>query len=183
MTYEQLAEVTGMTVGSLRSMGELRYALRRGDWGWVMSFIQRRLVKQREALSEEEVGKRLGKQGGMWGARWPKLDVYECALKEMGECSEELLLGGGVYCRKHGGVGTWRFGERGHFELKVGEDWVPYHRLVLQPPRGMHVHHVDCNKWNNRIGNLEVLTAEAHFERHHDIQRAKHLLETEQGVS
>jgi len=37
--------------------------------------------------------------------------------------------------------------------------------------KGLHVHHIDCDKSNNEISNLEVLTVKEHISKHSNEQR------------
>lgn len=60
---------------------------------------------------------------------------------------------------------------RGKFKGSKGLHHIPLHRLayrafygVLKP--GMHIHHIDGNKKNNRADNLVALTEEEHCDEH-----------------
>lgn len=47
-------------------------------------------------------------------------------------------------------------------------------------PNGMHIHHIDCNKSNNQIENIQLLTCKEHREKHFSKERAdKNLIHIE----
>lgn len=156
-----------MSLSSITSSRALREMLAQGDFTALAGFLMRRVVRRSEPLSAEEVTKALGKRAPLWAGRWPKFDLYRCAGQEDGKPCTELLLCAGC-CPRHGGNGSLRLAASMHFEVRVGEEWLPYHRLVLPLGRGLQVHHKDGNLWNNRPENLEALTVEEHFAKHRE---------------
>jgi hypothetical protein len=155
-----------MSLSSITSLRLLREMLAQGDFASLSGFLMRRRTKLAVPLTPEQVMARLGKRAGLWAGRWPKFDLYLCAGQEDGKPCETLLLGAGC-CPKHGGNPNLRFADSMHFDVRVGDGWVPYHRLVLPTSSGLQVHHKDGNLWNNRPENLEALTVEEHFAKHH----------------
>lgn len=52
----------------------------------------------------------------------------------------------------------WRGHSRGYVAAKIDGKEVLLHRLIMDPPPGMTVDHLDGNKENNRRSNLRVAT-------------------------
>jgi len=92
-----------------------------------------------------------------WENRWPRWDLYRCLARSC----DELVLGSGL-CPKHGFPMLAL--RRGYFCVRVGLGWEALHRLILQPSDGLVVHHIDGNKWNNRLENLELAEVYEHGE-------------------
>ena len=58
--------------------------------------------------------------------------------------------------------GGLSFGGRRHFEFRLDRRRVPLHRVILPAAKGLDVHHVDFNRWNNRPGNLVAISPSEH---------------------
>lgn len=82
-------------------------------------------------------------------------------------------------CRKRGptraGVKDWHDVGDGYLVKFVNGRWTKQHRLVMEAHLGRkllpteHVHHVNGNKSDNRIENLEVMSAGDHHREHSGI--------------
>ncbi len=46
--------------------------------------------------------------------------------------------------------------------------YLPYHQLVMNCTPKMDTHHIDFNKWNNRVENLAALTQGEHRKLHQE---------------
>lgn len=160
-TYKDIAEAMQMAFSSIACSLSFRELIETRGISGVSGQIMRRKTKVSTPLAWTELEPLLAKKAHFWEDRFPRFDVYRCSEPEC----VAILLGPGN-CWRHGGSATSRFGAKNYFELLVGPDWIPLHRLVVAPPPGMHVHHKDGNIWNNRPSNLEVLSPEAHFEHH-----------------
>jgi HNH endonuclease len=75
----------------------------------------------------------------------------------------------------------------GYYVVYVEEDnglkyVTPYHRYVWEEyhqekvPKGCVVHHKDCNKRNNDINNLVVMTRKAHAKLHYDLRKRRRMI-------
>lgn len=107
---------------------------------------------------------------GRWEDRWPRVTLWLCGEdarldnpKSTG-CVPLLAQG---FCEAHGGgkAGLCFLGR--YLGVRIDKGGLALHRLVVGDPSGMVVHHVDGNWWNNRQGNLAVMTAAEHFVAHH----------------
>jgi hypothetical protein len=98
-----------------------------------------------------------------WRRRFPSFDLWSCPA-----CGPGWLHGTPGYCEAHGGARPLLRldGRHGHFTMLIGDRYVPYHQLVLRAAAGFHVHHADFNRWNNRPGNLVVVTPAEHGRLH-----------------
>lgn len=167
-TVETIAEATGLAVATIREY-TAPARIDRGcgvdpaDLRQVGLFVARHAkVKAAVPLLDEELFELLAfspNERLRWPLRWPRFEVYRCPRN-----SKEVTFQPGVP-RLEAFV---RFGSLGHFTVKVGSKWVPYHQLVLPTPPELQVHHKDLNKWNNRYENLEALTWEIHKKVHRE---------------
>ena len=69
-----------------------------------------------------------------------------------------------------------RFYKCGNYFQRKG---LRLHRRVWEAangpvPEGMHIHHIDHNRANNALSNLECLTVEGHLAERHGEQSGKH---------
>jgi len=152
-TVEDVARVTGYAVNTLRTS-------RIDSLIEVVHLALRRLRRHRKPVIPEEWTER---QRRDWGNRWPRFELYECSVPG---CKNRVLVSD--LCEEHGNPAVRFSGDYGHFWVRFGpSESVPLHRLILQPAKGMHTHHIDFNKWNNRRENLKELTQEEHFKIDH----------------
>lgn len=98
----------------------------------------------------------------MWQDRYPRFGAYRCAL-----CPKVILASGACYdCVRVKQI--LYFNTNGHIVIRVDGKIIPYHRFIFDKPfiGGHDVHHVDFNKWNNRLSNLIQLPHQDHFSLH-----------------
>lgn len=78
--------------------------------------------------------------------------------------------------------GKRKFNKRNYVEVRykgeLGSYFIFEHRLVLIAngviiPEGYQVHHIDGNKANNDISNLQVVSHEEHVAMHQEMDRLK----------
>jgi hypothetical protein len=70
--------------------------------------------------------------------------------------------------------GTAKVNSKGYYHITSRKEGYPFkklHRLIYeayygQIPDGYHVHHIDGNKLNNRIDNLQLLSKSEHSSLH-----------------
>lgn len=163
-TYQSLVDATGLSLESIRSgANDLRDALRSGDLVLLAERISVRTRVKSRRLTDEEIGRLLGERKlSMWERRFPRFDIWRCARDD---CRAVLFNSG--RCVLHGGDPPLiRFDANLYFEVLVGRKYVPLHRLMCGEPKGSEVHHIDVNKWNNRIENLQILSPEEHRQHH-----------------
>ncbi len=100
------------------------------------------------------------------------------------ECSEEAIRGIlktlGVPIRRRGvsgrPIGTRRDDGRGYVLVKTASGWKLEHRSNAEVMIGRtlgrdeHVHHVDGDRSNNAVDNLEVMNRSEHGRAHHGIR-------------
>lgn len=60
----------------------------------------------------------------------------------------------------------WRITKEGYAMARIKGRVVFMHREVMSAPSGLHVHHKNGDKLDNRKANLEVLTPSEHCKRH-----------------
>ncbi len=156
-TVETVSELAGRRVNTLRSVGT-RIVM--GDLASVVGFVQRSRADASTLLEPNEFLEEYEQR--WWEERWPRLEMYRCAHRGCEEC----LLGQSGYCVEHGGSRRppWRL--KSYFELRTADGFQPYHRVVISAPAGRDVHHIDRNRFNNRIENLQVLTRAEHEALH-----------------
>lgn len=90
------------------------------------------------------------------------------ATGEVGQvpCQPDYYISqfGDVYSRKHIKKLNPRINEDGYLVVKISNKSISIHRLVMlvfcgpPPSKGMQVNHIDGNKQNNSIDNLEYVT-------------------------
>lgn len=61
---------------------------------------------------------------------------------------------------------------KGYERVKVGGKTLYLHRLVWEDhfgeiPKGFHIHHIDGDKTNNEVSNLEMISAHEHIVKRH----------------
>ncbi len=67
---------------------------------------------------------------------------------------------------------TMKVGKRGYLLIYIPQQgWKYYHHYVWEKhngaiPEGYHIHHIDGNKLNNKIENLEIMTESKHHKHH-----------------
>lgn len=67
---------------------------------------------------------------------------------------------------------------RGYRSFKIGKKTIREHRLVMEKHLGRklepweHIHHIDENKLNNSIDNLQIISAQDHAKEHSGGQRS-----------
>ena len=138
-TILDVARVTGYAISTVRNIKNLDQLEK------VMDLLFRRLRKGRINRIQEEWSE---KERQNWENRWPKLQLTECLVPG---CGATVL--GSDLCEEHG-CPVFRL-ER-FFMVRLEGGWVPLHKVILQPPKGMGARHKDGNKWNNRMENLEA---------------------------
>lgn len=100
----------------------------------------------------------------MWAKRWPRVTLWWCCRSG---CGNVLLSPG--RCEEHGGGrAAMDLDSSGHLVIWIGRQYVSYQRLVVGCPAGKDTHHIDFNKWNNRLSNLAVLVPEEHRKIHQE---------------
>jgi len=164
-TYEDLAKYTGHEVSTVRG---------RFKWNGIqslMSYISSPTIKSSILLTPDEVAKILSRFGPAdvamecWANRWPKLYFYWCCESD---CKNILFSPG--RCEKHGGGRPALFmsltNGYGHFRIRANDKDNNFHRIIMGCPRGLTVHHIDFNVWNNRLENLQILTNKEHLRIH-----------------
>ena len=76
---------------------------------------------------------------------------------------------------------TWRIHSSGYVRKSVNGQYVYQHRVVMEEYLGRsletyeHVHHINHNRADNRIENLEILTHSEHAKNHLTPDRAKEM--------
>jgi len=151
-TVEDVSMVTGYAISTLRQS-------RVDSLTEVVHLALRRLRRNREPVVPNDLTEI---QLADWENRWPRFEMYRCSVPG---CPNRVLVSD--LCEEHGHPAV-RMGTGGYFVVRFGpSDWVPFHRLILQPAKGMHTHHIDLNKWNNRLENLVELTFAEHFKIDH----------------
>lgn len=99
----------------------------------------------------------------LWDRRYPRVELYRCIFPG---CATIQLSRG--LCRIHcGSVQGLSLNEKRYMCIRTGNRQIPLHQVIANPPKGMHVHHIDLNKWNNHPDNLAILTQDEHWEIHH----------------
>lgn len=151
-TLNDIADLTGKKLTSLRSGRRIR-GLEDAVYDVASSWAR----SAREATDADLLGSGFGDwELPHWKNRWPAFRAWVCP-----RCPELVLARGA--CRRHGGSrAPVKFGPLGHFEVEDGQGWIPLHRIIMGCPKGLDVHHVDLNRWNNRRENLVAITQEEH---------------------
>ncbi len=155
-TLNDIARLSGLKLSTVRSSGRidsLEVAMVVVTRSWARSA---RAATATDFLAngwhEDNVPK--------WADRWPLIQAWVCPL-----CPALTLARGA--CEAHGGARpAVRFGAIGHFEVEHEKGYMPLHRLIMGSPKGLDVHHVDFNRWNNRRENLVAITREEHRRIH-----------------
>lgn len=76
---------------------------------------------------------------------------------------------------------TWRVHSSGYVRKSVNGQYVYQHRIVMEEYLGRsletheHVHHINHNKSDNRIENLEIIDSVLHGQKHLTPERAKEM--------
>ena len=165
-SYEDVAGLIGVGVDRAKQL----VALAPGDSHLerVAFAVASRAVARSGPVGDDELEQAFGseREAELWMRRWPRLQLYKCAVAS---CKMWLLCYPGR-CRDHGDAHpAIRLRPRrrdgapaGHIEVHVGDSYVPLHRLIVDAARGMQVHHLDGNRFNNRPANLRAMTLEMH---------------------
>jgi hypothetical protein len=166
-TYHDIAHAVGQKTSSVKSNGSIGKLVRSADMAAVSRFVIGRRQRQAPRVDAAEVFSE--KEQVMWAGRWPEFDLFRCAGPN---CKEVLLVRGLCFgCGKvHPSV---RFGPTDYIEVVFGTRHVPIHRILVDVPPKMHVHHIDQNKWNNRRENLQILTPDDHLAKHFPKRKTK----------
>lgn len=162
-TYETLANLKGIKEQSVRvAVHDGR--LDPENLLSVSRYLLKTAVPSEAPLTNEEFVKAIGEEEALnkWSARYPRFDMFVCGYPECGE-----LLVGARLCAKHGPAKPMLILNKAlYFEMLIGNDYIPLHRLVMGEPAGMDVHHKDHNRWNNHPANLEALPHAEHWKLH-----------------
>lgn len=163
-TYEDIAAAATLSPNTVKAYACASIFDAR-DLRSVSAFIQRHAAAAARKVRDDELSRLFAQRDArLWLSRWPRFDLYWCIFSG---CAEACFEPGG--CFKHGGSPRpfAKFSSVDKYILLlVDQKHVPYHRLVVNAPRALHVHHRDENRWNNRPENLLVLTPEEHMKQH-----------------
>lgn len=156
-TVATLSQVTGRSIDTVRKGPDMDSIVS------VSAYIHRCLtMKSRPVEPSDEMLLELRATRPQWENRYPVLPVYACSHPGC----ERILLGQSGYCEPHGGgLPGWSFGSTGHFMVRAMSGSDAFHRIVTGHPR-WHVHHIDRNKFNNRLSNLVELMPDEHRAAH-----------------
>lgn len=69
----------------------------------------------------------------------------------------DILIDAEDFEEVSGFKGTWHVDNRGYVGRTIKQKRELMHRILLSPPQGMVVDHIDGNKLNNRRSNLRVI--------------------------
>lgn len=91
-------------------------------------------------------------------------DIRVLNIEELIDCKETEFYFDGLYFKED---------YRGYFRCWTKHKGLALHRYVWERvngkiPEGYQIHHIDKNKKNNHISNLELLTAKEHSKKHID---------------
>jgi hypothetical protein len=142
-TFADVAEAADQTAHTARTR------LRLGDDAReVALYVGRALGLRSRKLTNREIATTLKRSARHWRLRWPRFDLYWCGVPS---CKTINLQPG--LCTTHGGP---RFPtvsiQDGYFVLRAGGRYEPFHRFVIGT---RNARHIDGNRWNNRVENLE----------------------------
>ena len=166
-TYRDVAKLFHVRESTARWLGlaslEQVVSHARSQWERMRGLDLRRMRSKSRRLTEQEVSAWLenDEERAKWANRWPLYDLWMCGYPE---CGATLLDKG--FCREHGGSESVGFDAQRHFTVLWGSRRIGLHRALRGCPEDMHVHHVDFNRWNNRLENLEILTPAEHQAKH-----------------
>lgn len=133
----------------------------------------------RQNMSKNKIAKALGVTSTIISRRMEKFGIKPYPPEKA-----KSIFGSGPYAaRWNGGVA---YGTNGYRLIAMHDDpradargYVYEHRLVMEQHLGRYlssdevVHHINGNKLDNRIENLQVLTNSEHVKLHAQINRAK----------
>ena len=89
-------------------------------------------------------------------------------------CRKKYISGAGNHNYKGGFITSW-----GYKQININGKKVYEHRYIMEQhlgrklEKGEEVHHINGNKLDNRIENLEVLTIAEHKKHHRDLKTGK----------